>query len=106
MQCLEVSGAVRPLYGSLGVKGLSNIPTIPSPPLFSVSHIQILQTRCCSQAQRVTLRTQLRYLWASIIRHHIYLKRLIEKRKRASPIVNKISGIRDHWDWPSSLRIY
>jgi len=22
MQCLEVSGAVRPLYGSLGVKGL------------------------------------------------------------------------------------
>jgi len=23
MQCLEVSGPVRPLYGSLGVKGLS-----------------------------------------------------------------------------------
>ena len=26
MQCLEVSGAVRPLYGSLGVKGLMSYP--------------------------------------------------------------------------------
>jgi len=26
MQRLEVSGAVQPLYGSLGVKGLSTIP--------------------------------------------------------------------------------
>jgi len=25
MQCLEVSGAVRPLYGSLGVKGVISL---------------------------------------------------------------------------------
>jgi hypothetical protein len=29
MQCLEVSGAVRPLYGSLGVKGLNFAIKLP-----------------------------------------------------------------------------
>ena len=29
MQRLEVSGAVRPLYGSLGVRGLRMSPTLP-----------------------------------------------------------------------------
>ena len=28
MQCLEISGAVQPLYGSLGVKGLSNVTAL------------------------------------------------------------------------------
>ena len=33
MQRLEVSGAVRPLYGSLGVKGLSFVNLTANPPL-------------------------------------------------------------------------
>ena len=38
MQRLEVSGAVRPLYGSLGVKGLKNTETAKRfliPPVYS-----------------------------------------------------------------------
>ena len=33
MRSLEVSGAVRPLYGSLGVKGLIPTQKYPAPPL-------------------------------------------------------------------------
>ena len=30
MQSLEISGAVRPLYGSLGLKGLNEVPQLDS----------------------------------------------------------------------------
>ena len=42
MQRLEVSGAVRPLYGSLGVKGLSE--AVRSGPGFSVLLALVIQT--------------------------------------------------------------
>ena len=41
MQRLEVSGAVRPLYGSLGVKGLKflAVPDTECPLVTSLSHL-------------------------------------------------------------------
>ena len=58
MQCLEVSGGVRPLYGSVGVKGLIN----------SVNHLSFLQntdslssTWCCVDSPSIHQQLAIRH---------------------------------------------
>ena len=46
MQRLEVSGAVRPLYGSLGVKGLSHAVYISNLERPSAATVRSTLTRC------------------------------------------------------------
>jgi len=61
MQRLEVSGAVRPLYGSLGVKGLTHFMMQPTYGRWAHSVLSDATTavRTCNVFQHVGIWTQL-----------------------------------------------
>ena len=75
MQRLEVSGAVRPIYGSLGVKGLDihcraidcNYPTLKYISLELRSFFGTIYTIHCSQAD---VFRRVLYVNLSSFRHH------------------------------------
>ena len=79
MQRLEVSGAVRPIYGSLGVKRLitfcTSSPSYPVRPLYHVSHFWFTPG---SIAKKVILlcchHCHLKFVYILLCCHHCHLK--------------------------------
>ena len=53
MQRLEVSGAVRPIYGSLDVKRLNKTTVLAEPPMYRSSITGRIKTPSSSPMQRV-----------------------------------------------------